>query len=155
MTHETLRRLQQTTTLLHNAPIASKTAPKWIRRHVCAMRACEISNRQKSALALDVFQLRKESATGAGAGVADVGTIMIRCAKTGRAISTGIETDEDSFARLADVLSRTHCPVCGLDHVWWTREAWLADQTEQVSLPSAERQKIGQGPMPEVCRVRR
>ena len=53
--------------------------------------------------------------------------LMIKCPKTGQAISTGIETDDHSFGQIPDVLSRAHCPVCGLDHVWWKREAWLAD----------------------------
>ena len=50
---------------------------------------------------------------------------MIRCSKTGEPISTGIVTDEYSLAQFPDVPSRTHCRACGLDHVWWKREAWL------------------------------
>jgi len=53
--------------------------------------------------------------------------LMIRCPNTGRSVSTGIETDEHSFSRIPDVLAHTRCPVCGLDHAWWKREAWLAD----------------------------
>ena len=62
--------------------------------------------------------------------------IVIRCPKMGRAIPTGIETDESSFKRIPDVLSRTRCLACGCDHVWWKRETWLAD-----ALPDNSRQK--------------
>lgn len=41
-----------------------------------------------------------------------MGVVMIMCPNTGRAISTGIETDPASFAKLPDLLSRTKCPLC-------------------------------------------
>jgi hypothetical protein len=53
--------------------------------------------------------------------------LMILCPKSGQPIPTGIETDELSFQQIPDVLSRARCPVCGLDHAWWKREAWLAN----------------------------
>jgi hypothetical protein len=53
--------------------------------------------------------------------------LLIRCPRTGKEVSTGIETDADSFRRIADVLAFAHCPHCGLDHAWWHDEAWLAD----------------------------
>jgi endogenous inhibitor of DNA gyrase (YacG/DUF329 family) len=52
--------------------------------------------------------------------------VMITCPNTGRPVSTGIESDPRSFACLPDVLSHSKCPHCGSEHVWWTREAWLA-----------------------------
>lgn len=55
-----------------------------------------------------------------------MGVVMITCPDTGRPVPTGIETDPASFAKLPDALSRTKCPLCGGEHVWWTREAWLA-----------------------------
>jgi hypothetical protein len=54
-------------------------------------------------------------------------SLMIMCPNTGQPISTGIETDEYSLRQIADVLTRTRCPVCGLEHAWWKREAWLAN----------------------------
>lgn len=51
--------------------------------------------------------------------------ITIKCPNTGREISTGIETDLLSFSRLPDVPSRTWCPKCGFDHVWWKPAARL------------------------------
>jgi endogenous inhibitor of DNA gyrase (YacG/DUF329 family) len=55
-----------------------------------------------------------------------MGVVMITCPNTGRAVSTGIETDARSFASLSDVPKQSKCPVCGSVHVWWKREAWLA-----------------------------
>ena len=63
-----------------------------------------------------------------------MGTVMIRCPRTGRAVSTGIETELSVFSRLPEVAARTHCPICGAEHVWTAREAWLAEP----SLVSAE-----------------
>ena len=59
--------------------------------------------------------------------------VMIRCRNTGREISTGIEIDPESFARIPDVLAHVKCPICGLEHVWWTREAWL-DRSERTPI---------------------
>jgi hypothetical protein len=55
--------------------------------------------------------------------------LMIRCPATGQAISTGIETDQNNLNKIPNVLARTRCPMCRLEHVWWKREAWLADGT--------------------------
>ena len=55
-----------------------------------------------------------------------MGVVMIACPNTDRAFSTGIECDPRTFAYLPDVLSRSKCPHCGTEHVWWTGEAWLA-----------------------------
>jgi hypothetical protein len=63
--------------------------------------------------------------------------ITVQCPRTGLGISTGIETDSDSFDQLPDdVLAQTHCPHCGLRHAWWKREAWLSN-TEQPTVINA------------------
>jgi endogenous inhibitor of DNA gyrase (YacG/DUF329 family) len=59
-----------------------------------------------------------------------MGVLLIKCPQTGKPVPTGIEVDPKSFANLPDVLSYLKCPECGLDHAWWTREAWLEDQVE-------------------------
>jgi hypothetical protein len=56
--------------------------------------------------------------------------LLIRCPNTGKPISTGIELAPDAFAALPDVLSYLTCPECGLEHPWWTREAWLEEAVE-------------------------
>jgi hypothetical protein len=46
-----------------------------------------------------------------------MGVVMITCPNTGRAVSTGIETDARSLASLSlslsDVPKQSKCPVCG------------------------------------------
>ena len=54
-------------------------------------------------------------------------SMVIRCPRESKPISTGIEADPESFKALPDALSRVYCPCCGLEHVWWTREAFLAE----------------------------
>ena len=61
-----------------------------------------------------------------------MGALMITCPNTGQAISTGIETDEYTLKQIEDVPTRTRCPFCGLDHIWWKREAWLTGQPERL-----------------------
>jgi hypothetical protein len=67
-----------------------------------------------------------------------VASLMIWCPYTGQPISTGIETDEYSLRQIADVPSRTRCPICGLDHTWWKRDAWLDYQLHQPLLRPSE-----------------
>jgi endogenous inhibitor of DNA gyrase (YacG/DUF329 family) len=56
-----------------------------------------------------------------------MGTVMIRCPDTGRPVSTEIETEPSVFDRLPAVPARLHCPLCGQEHVWTAREAWLSE----------------------------
>jgi hypothetical protein len=53
--------------------------------------------------------------------------VMIKCPHTARPISTGIEVEESELALLPDIPMQVSCPVCGMTHAWWKREAWLAD----------------------------
>jgi hypothetical protein len=59
-----------------------------------------------------------------------MGVLLIKCPHTDRPISTGIEVEPETFANLPDILSHVKCPECGLEHAWWTREAWLEDRVE-------------------------
>ena len=56
-----------------------------------------------------------------------MGTVMIRCPRTDRAVSTEINTEPSVFRRLPEVQSRLRCPACGEVHVWTASEAWLED----------------------------
>ena len=47
-----------------------------------------------------------------------MGTVMIRCPRTDRAVSTQIDTEASVFERLPEVASRLRCPACGEEHVW-------------------------------------
>ena len=59
-----------------------------------------------------------------------MGVLVIRCPNTRRTVSTGIEISPEDLAILPNTLSNLKCPECGLDHAWWTSEAWLEERTE-------------------------
>ncbi|MCX7312071.1 MAG: hypothetical protein WCG92_13145 [Hyphomicrobiales bacterium] len=56
-----------------------------------------------------------------------MGPVMIRCPRTGRAVSTQIETEPGDFSRLPRVEVRFSCPLCGDEHVWTASQAWLEE----------------------------
>ena len=58
-----------------------------------------------------------------------MGAVMIRCPRTGRAVSTAIETEPAVFSRLPQVAGRMLCPDCGHEHTWSASEAWLEEPT--------------------------
>jgi len=62
-------------------------------------------------------------------------SVMISCPVTGRAVSTAIETEPTVFRKLPSVVSHTWCPICGRDHEWTVRSAWLAGEPRLVNLP--------------------
>jgi hypothetical protein len=63
-------------------------------------------------------------------------TIMIKCPDTGAVVSTGVETDPTSFARiLPNLVSRSKCPLCGAEHSWRKRDAWLGDYGDDMPPP--------------------
>jgi hypothetical protein len=56
-----------------------------------------------------------------------MGMVMVKCPQTGRAISTGIRSDRESFQRSPVFFNRTRCPICHTDHAWFAREAWVRE----------------------------
>ena len=58
-----------------------------------------------------------------------MGAVMIRCPRTGGTVSTAIETEAADFKRLPSVEARLRGPLCGEEHVWTAREAWLEEPT--------------------------
>lgn len=56
-----------------------------------------------------------------------VSVLMFKCPNTGRELSTGIEMDAATFEQLPDIHSHLKCPICSLDHIWSTSEAWLGN----------------------------
>lgn len=68
-----------------------------------------------------------------------MGMVMVRCPQTGHAISTGIETDRESFRRSTVFFSRTLCPFCRADHVWFARDAWV----DEPSIRMRGRRSVG------------
>ena len=61
--------------------------------------------------------------------------VMIRCPRTGRPVSTQIETEPSVFSQLPEIAAQAHCPHCGEQHIWTMREAWL-----DVSPPASPEQ---------------
>jgi predicted metal-binding protein len=53
--------------------------------------------------------------------------VMIKCPQTGREVSTGIETQSETFDALLNVTAKMKCSACGGHHVWSRREAWLSN----------------------------
>lgn len=58
-------------------------------------------------------------------------TIYTICPNTGREISTGIETDAETFATFPEVISRVVCPDCGQTHNWTRHNAVLRHRKER------------------------
>ena len=61
-----------------------------------------------------------------------VSVVMVRCPTTGRELSTGIEMVAATFEQLPDIRSKITCPICRLEHIWSTREAWLDNPAPSV-----------------------
>ena len=53
--------------------------------------------------------------------------IFTACPVTGQAIDTGIEIDENSFARLPSFTGKIFCPHCGSEHEWSKDTAQVVD----------------------------
>jgi hypothetical protein len=69
-------------------------------------------------------------------GEAHMGMVMVKCPQTGRAISTGITADRDSFRRSPVFFARTRCPICHADHAWFAPEAWVDETSARARRPS-------------------
>jgi PilZ domain len=54
--------------------------------------------------------------------------VMVKCAKTGKSISTGIRVaNKDELQKLPPVRRFTRCPHCKMLHGWTTAQAWVLD----------------------------
>jgi hypothetical protein len=51
-----------------------------------------------------------------------MGALLVKCPVTGREFSSGIQVERDEVKRFPNSLTHSHCPDCGLEHVWWTSE---------------------------------
>jgi hypothetical protein len=61
-----------------------------------------------------------------------MGLIMIHCPQTGREISTGIEVDTAAHSRSPVFFSRSYCPICKVDHVWFAKDAWVREDDPTI-----------------------
>ena len=60
-----------------------------------------------------------------------MGTVMIKCPKTGCEISTGIQMDPSYFKTIPVFFARTLCPICQTQHEWFARNAWVRELEAQ------------------------
>jgi hypothetical protein len=60
-----------------------------------------------------------------------MGIVMIRCPKTGRAISTRITVDRESFEATPVFFSQAFCPLCHAEHQWFARDAWVDEPSPE------------------------
>jgi hypothetical protein len=67
------------------------------------------------------------------AGTLLMTSLIVRCPKTGRELSTGIETD--GVDRLPKVGTRMRCPLCGGEHFWTSKEVWFAESARELHQP--------------------
>ena len=56
-----------------------------------------------------------------------MGVLIIKCPVTGRELSTGVQIDADSFARMPNAVASARCPHCRSEHSWRPRDAKLVD----------------------------
>jgi hypothetical protein len=56
---------------------------------------------------------------------------MIECSRTGRSISTGIETDAQTFAALKPFETKTFCPHCRKYHLWSKEDVCIATEDRE------------------------
>jgi hypothetical protein len=59
-----------------------------------------------------------------------VGVLMIRCSKTGRAISTGRHVEAAAFRSSPVFFGQTYCPHCDAPHEWFAGDAWVCESDE-------------------------
>jgi hypothetical protein len=64
-----------------------------------------------------------------------MGTLMIKCPKTGHEISTGIRMDRSTFHKMPVFFARTLCPICRTQHEWFARAAWVQAPKAQGEQP--------------------
>jgi hypothetical protein len=56
-----------------------------------------------------------------------MGVVMTRCPRTGDEIPTGIEMANSDFQRAPVFFARAFCPICGAEHEWFAKDAWVCD----------------------------
>ena len=59
--------------------------------------------------------------------------VMIKCPRTGRAVSTQVETEPSVFRKLPSMRGRMICPACAQEHNFLTSSAWLAGEPRLVA----------------------
>jgi hypothetical protein len=68
-----------------------------------------------------------------------MGTVMIRCPRTGREIATGFEADRTRFNAMPVFFARSFCPICRAEHEWFAKEAWVCEPGAAREAPVSTR----------------
>ena len=71
-----------------------------------------------------------------------MGTVIIRCPKTGKCISTGMEINRAAFGSMPVFFGNTFCPSCRMSHEWFAPSAWVCDYGPKKCDPDCERRKL-------------
>ncbi|TPQ33442.1 hypothetical protein C2U70_19220 [Bradyrhizobium guangdongense] len=53
--------------------------------------------------------------------------VAIRCPVLEKEIQTGVQMTEAAFAQAVEMKMRMVCPLCGDEHFWTKKSAWLTD----------------------------
>ena len=64
--------------------------------------------------------------------------VLVQCPRTGRCISTGVETGPDGTDLCLDGPKTIHCAFCRKEHVWAKRNALLVDPDKWSDVPEIE-----------------
>ena len=67
-----------------------------------------------------------------------MGTVMIRCPTTGRAVSTGIQAEREIFQATPVFFSHVYCSLCQTTHQWFAKDAWVCNSVTGVCDPPCE-----------------
>ena len=60
-----------------------------------------------------------------------MGSIMIACPATGRALATGMRADRERFGRTPVFFARAFCPHCRTQHEWFAKDAWVEEDARR------------------------
>jgi hypothetical protein len=66
-----------------------------------------------------------------------MGIVMIKCPRTGHAISTGMTADKETFRSSAVFFARAYCSICEANHEWFAKEAWVDEPRRRSRDPRA------------------
>jgi hypothetical protein len=64
--------------------------------------------------------------------------VTIRCPRSGKFASTGMEAEPSEFDRLGPRIFRMRCSACGSEHLWSRGTAWLTEKPKPPAAPKAE-----------------
>jgi hypothetical protein len=98
----------------------------------CPLRLPRLNKANELSLGFYLFLPQQRYPKDLAAGVRLMGMLMIRCPKTGLAISTGRHIESKLFSSTPVFFSSTYCPHCRVRHEWFVKDAWVCDSDLSV-----------------------